>query len=184
MASLANAAYIEVVDVGKTGRHGDELTWKHSYDVTQFANIESVQLTIVAYDVDPKNPFNPKDNEGERDRAYVNNYGPREWLTQSNSLEYLTQMDNYTNGIIYGPGGVYKPEYTTTSIFDLDPKYLAGTMDFGVKVDKSWEVVIVSSTLTVTGANPVPVPASAILFGTGLAGLVGIARRRGKVSAA
>lgn len=173
-AGLANAAYVDFEEVWKYGKDHKMISWTHTYDFSESTPIQSVQLSIVADDVDPAAPNGPAHSLGELDEVFLIYKG------QYKSLGYLTQLPTYSDGgWVKGPGG-----NTTTSIFNIDPKYLAKTMYFSVKADMGWEVEVETSTLTVTGANPVPVPASAVLFGTGLAGLVGIARRRGKVSAA
>ena len=175
-AGLANAAYVDFKGVWKHDKDNAQITWTHAYDFSESTPIQSVQLSIVADDVDPAAPNGPAHSPGELDEVFLIDVGGGKYI----SLGYLTQLPTYSDGgWVKGPGG-----NTTTSIFNIDPKYLAKTMYFSVKADMGWEVEVETSTLTVTGANPVPVPASAVLFGTGLAGLVGIARRRNKVSAA
>lgn len=82
-----------------------------------------------------------------------------------------------------GPGvtfhAVLTPTGTNTGTFDIHASYMMTADEVAVAGFANnfvqWEL---KGTYAVTGAAPVPIPAAAWLFGSGLIGLVGIARRK------
>lgn len=177
MTGMANATYIEELDLIKIldkdayiVGEGSYTAWTHTYDFSEPNPLLWATLTIVADDVDPASDSN---TTGEIDYVYIFVNDQRIMLGE---LKRGTEYSNWS----YKPGYGAHPEnlgnYTTT-VFDLDLAWLQSDMKFQVEVAGNWGVEIEKSTLTVQG-SPVPVPATAILFGAGLAGLAGIVRRK------
>ncbi|MDO5675862.1 MAG: PEP-CTERM sorting domain-containing protein [bacterium] len=177
MTGMANATYIEELDLIKIlgdnayiAGSGDTESWTHTYSFSEPTPLLWATLTIVADDVDPPTPSN---DTGEL--IIVSIFADNTWI----QLGELKQGQEYTNWN-YKPGyGAYSDNignYTTT-VFNLDLAWLQPEMEFKVVMAGNYGAEIEKSTLTVQG-SPVPVPATAILFGAGLAGLAGIARKR------
>lgn len=159
MAGMAHATYIQTFDlyeyvVGDDNPETMEISWDHTYDWSELGPIQSATLTIVADDVDLD----------ELDYVYL---GGQE-------LGTLTQLPEYDNwGYTPGPGGDL-----TTSIFNIDPSSLTSTMQITLNIAKYYGVEIESSTLEIHGTDPVPEPATMLLFGVGMSGLAFVRKRR------
>ncbi len=166
-AGAASALYIETIDLCPDdggclvgfGAYdiGTDLFIDHTYDFSEPNPIEFVTLSIVADDVD----------YGEEDEVFVN----------GNSVGFLSMLNSYSH-FDYQPGPGNNKQGLTTSVFDLDPAILDWTIPIRIHINTNWELEIESSTLTVQGAAPVPEPATIMLLGTGLVGLIGMRKRK------
>jgi len=136
LVTAANATvYQNSYNLYLGGEWGDELRWSHFYDGSVDI-VESATLTIVADDVD--------DDEDH----YVSLYCDGVWRTlgRLRDMGYTTLLVGYKDG-----PGCYRENRLTTTVFYLNPSWLASHMPVKVRVD-SWSTVEVeTSTLRVEG---------------------------------
>jgi hypothetical protein len=151
----APTTYVQTVDVYTVldGRLAGPptATWLHTYDGSADP-IASATLTIVAEGVDV----------GEQDAVSFNGH----------FLGYLQDQGFYYSGwdLLPGPGALGAPKTAlTTSVFNLDPAWVAAATNASVQVATAWIMEVETSTLTVTA---IPAPGAILLgmFGTGLVG--------------
>jgi hypothetical protein len=159
---IAAADYVQTLDVYQYSV-GGSVGWSHTYDFSQTPPF-SAYLIIVADDVDGPNPAVNGD-DGENDEVWFNGH----------FLGYLNQMTNYTNWAYSpGAGNAGHPDAITTTVFNLNPTWLAANMPSSVKIEDAWGVEIETSTLRVSN---VPEPTTMLLLGLGLIGLAGVRRK-------
>lgn len=192
MIGMANATYVQernFVDrsdidyYGLTGGAymlgmGQIREWTHTYNFSEPMPLSKATLTIVADDVD-----GPSLSNTTGEIIVISMLVGDEWK-QLKSLEtgekHLDTGTEYSNYMYKEGAGAYDynaANYTTTDFY-FDLAWLQPEMKFQAEIfGGNWGAEIETSTLTVQG-SPVPVPATAILFGAGLAGLVGIVRRK------
>jgi len=92
----------------------------------------------------------------------------------------ITQWDNDANGPNLADGFYYdtEPHFTFVMGFGDQPDFNGATAAVDPRTgDLAFHIVNVS-TAGENGVNPVPVPGSLLLFGSALAGLVGVKRRK------
>ena len=124
--------------------------------------IGSATLTIVADDVDA-----PSDTtDGEQDEVYFNGH-------YLGLLDALSVWTNY--GYDPGPGNVNQP--VTTTVFALDPAWIAPNMPTEVRIESLWGCEVETSTLEVNSGQ-IPEPMTMLAVGMGIAGLGGYIRKR------
>lgn len=92
----------------------------------------------------------------------------------------ITQWDNYANGPNLVDGFYYdtEPHFTYVMGFGDQPDFNGATAAVDPRTENLAFHILNVSTAEVNTVNPVPVPASLLLFGSALAGLIGIKRRK------
>lgn len=152
--ATAGLYYEQQVDVYTCTEGPDIVEWDHTYD-SSADPIASAMLTIVADDVD----------NDEYDEVYFNGH----------FLGYLEDMGVKTSSR-YDPGAGNATQPLTTTVFRLDPAWMAPDMPVMVYVDASWGVEIETSTLAVSA---IPAPGALVSALTGLLclGGYGVSRR-------
>jgi hypothetical protein len=146
--------------------NGSDWSWTHNAIASSFT---TASLNISAFDVD----FTSSGYLGERDMIQAYDTNTSTWL----DLGYLSGANDI---------------YSFTN-FDLDYTTWVDEIQAGLQVrmlidlnDEGWYVTLAKSVLTTDGedaGNPnpgttVPVPAAAWLFGSAMAGLIGLRRRK------
>lgn len=150
------AVYSDPVDVYQYAVGPATISWSHAYDFSLTPPLVAT-LTIVADDVDGTNPAT---GLPEQDAVWFNGH----------FLGYLVDMGYYTNwNYEPGPGNSQQP--LTTTVFNIDPSWLALNMPASVSVDSNWGVEIETSTLTI---QSVPEPSMLLLLLSGLMGVWGL----------
>ncbi len=202
MTGMANAAYVQernFVDstdpdyFGLTGGAYmlgmDQIReWTHTYDFSEPMPLFSKPtLTIVADDVDGPSLSNTTgeiivismlvNDEWKKLESLETGMKRLDMGTEYSNWNYKSGPGAWNGEFVDGVQLFNTANYTTTD-FALELAWLQPVMKFKAEMyGGNWGAEIETSTLTVQG-SPVPVPATAILFGAGLAGLAGIVRRK------
>lgn len=135
-----------------TSVYDDYVTWEHEMDLSQFSKIESASITITALDL-----IDPAPIEIEFNETFIGTMN----FSASNSQESLP----IDTDLIYDP-------LKGTATLRFEP-----TSGFFGWLDSADSVMLLTSTLEVSGVAAVPAPGAILLAGLGVS-LVGAVRRK------
>lgn len=144
-----------------SGASSEGALWNFNY----YINIDSTTETLADYDITLFYDFDPTFDNGPSSLGTVNItnaiFGTTPTLIEDSQNLMFNWMSTPVSGVVAPPAGAF------------DPNAL-GEYNFGISVGQSgWGVENVRMDVQV-----VPVPAAVWLFGSGLIGLAGIARRK------